>query len=51
MTRVLLHNFLMKSSSSQNIYNPQGTIDKYDNGVFIEGLGGMKYLKTALLDP
>lgn len=37
MTCVLLHNFLMKSSSSQNIYNPQGTVDKYDNGALIEG--------------
>ncbi|CAH1982820.1 unnamed protein product [Acanthoscelides obtectus] len=37
MTCVLLHNFLMKSSSSKNIYNPSGTLDKYDNGVFIEG--------------
>lgn len=31
LTCILLHNFLMKSNSSNQVYNSPGTIDTYDN--------------------
>lgn len=37
MTIICLHNFLRKSHSSRNIYTPNGSFDKEENGVLIPG--------------
>lgn len=35
MTCVLLHNFLRNSSTSRNIYTPEGALDTYDNNELV----------------